>query len=73
MVRQHLCFLTIAFLFLQRIVQKEVYQNCVDLGLRMRLDDLPPEQLDTPNTAPSQLNFSILTGSEVIEAFDSIL
>jgi hypothetical protein len=41
----------IPFLFLSQVVQKEVYQNGVDLCVWFDLEDFSSKKLDTPDTA----------------------
>lgn len=43
-------FFAFCFHLFHRVVKKEVNQNSIDVGIGMCLLDLPPYQLNTPNT-----------------------
>jgi hypothetical protein len=44
------------FQLLHCVIQKKVYQDSINFSLGMLTQDLPTDQLHTPNTAASQLN-----------------
>ena len=48
---------TSLLLLLGQIIQEEVDQDGIDLGTRIRSDDLSSDHLNSPDTAAAQLNF----------------
>jgi len=49
------------FLFLRKIVQEEVYQDCIDCCIRMMSQDLLTNKLNRPDTAAAKLDLPFVT------------
>ena len=49
-------FNTLDFHFFHCIVEKEIYENSIDLCSWIPADDLTPQKLNTPDAAPTKLH-----------------
>lgn len=47
---------TLGFHFFHCIVEKEIYENSIDLCSWIPADDLTPQKLNTPDAAPTKLH-----------------
>lgn len=60
-------FLPVPFQLLHGIIQVKVYQDCVDIRFGVLSLDLPPDQLDSPDTASPQLHLPLRpTGQDLL-------
>ena len=73
MVRQHLYLISGRFLFFDCVIKKKVDQNRVDFGFRMVPQYLSADELNAPDTAPSELDLTVLTYFDFLLVIDAML